>query len=367
MDNQYQPPTLAGSSTPSPSWQPPRKPRTWVIGVLATVVVMCIAGIMYVAFAKQPDSKSSDKANATTSQSISSQDLYRQAIENAVSMPADDIYVSFDVVSENSRFKGQLISNLKSGDGTVRADYEMNGESDGVSLKMSGEIINVEKDKITQGYAKYGAVTSSDAQYGTAIESYFAPVLNKWVKLPEEKREDEPTSFDREGSMAAFNGVAALAPYNSYSEADKQVFLSALDTHDLYEIDELIKQTKYRGADVREVHVTVNKDAFTAFDKELAAKLSPEADHKGFESAFLDQLFGKENTLEGLVYLHPSEPKIIGADFEVDLDEPVEDGSLGVVVDKVHVSFLLESSQKFKIDIPTDTMTEAQLERLLRN
>lgn len=355
------PPVLA---SPQPAGN--NKKKLILVGLFIFLVIGAAAA-SYFLFATDKDQKQQSAQQSQQQKQQSASELYRQSVESALSMQGDELRGSFVVDSPDAQLKGELFGDLRTGDARMRVDFDMKGTIEDVALSAATEMIVIEKGDLVENYVKYKSVTSPNREFNQALKDQFAPVVGKWFKQATDDKDDNPTSFEDNGVVAAFSAVNIFAPFQAppYGEADKKVFLSALDSYSPYQISGEAQETVFKNNQARKIVVTGRKDAFRKFDQELKDKLSKEADYKGFEAAFIDQLFGVDNELEADVYLSSDSAQIIGVNLKIDLDEPIEDPAFNSVIDKVSVSFLLEPNSTFTIEAPKDAMTEAQMQRLL--
>lgn len=323
------------------------------VPLIVLAVLVGLAGLgaaAYMLFFKQP----------------TAQQLYRQSLENAVSVQSQDLFGSFDIDSGDTKVTGEFVGDLGGSESRLRADLSVSSESNGVPVSVAAEMISIGENDKSENYVRYKSVTSSNALYKPEIESYFAPTLNTWVKLAESSSETTtPTSFTDDGALAAFDALGIFAPVAQLSEADQQVFLSAVDKYNIYQVDEAIESTRYKGIEARKIKVHINKDAFTELEKELSEALSDEAEFEQYETAYVDQLFGKDNKLSADVYLSAKSATIIGVSMEVDLDVPIQESTFDTILDKINASVLIEYNRQATIEAPADTITEEMFNALL--
>lgn len=353
MDYQPQPTPTIFSSDPQFTPQIEPKNNRKKIALLALIVVVIISALT---------------AAILLLQKPSSKDIYLSAVSDAVSRDSGELYGSFDVDSENTNFSGELLGDLQSKERRLRADISVSSVLDGtVPMSLKGELIAIEENEISEGYLKYESVTSSNSTYRQNLEGYFAPVINKWIKLGEKKIEkgERSVTFEEDGALAAFELTSVFAPVAGLNKNDQEVFITAVKEYSLYEIDETIENTRIKGMDARKVKVSIQKDVFLDFEKEVNRNLSEDAEFQVFDSEFVDQVFGSDDMVTADVYLSEDEAVIIGVEYDIDLDEPVIESSFETRVERISVSFFIEYNQDTTIDKPKNAITTEQMGQLL--
>lgn len=293
------------------------------------------------------------------------EEIYKQALTNAVSVNGDQFYGSFDINSENTKFKGEIEGDINGKNGKARGDLVVDGKQEDVPITTEAELIVVEGDK-SESYVKYNSVTSKNAEYNANVVAYFEPVLNQWVKFTNDD-EDKPTSFEEDGALASLDATAIFMPFTDLNDTDKAKYIEVLNKYSVYTVDEKVEDTQFKGIDSRKFVVSVNKQAYEEFERELDSVLSSESEFERLDSKFIDLLFGRDNTLSANVYLKSKEAVIIGSEIAINLDEAVTESSFGSTVDKVDISVLLEENRKANITIPTTIMSEEEFQNLLSN
>jgi hypothetical protein len=318
-----------------------------MIGIFALLVVAGIAGggYYYVSNKQSPE------------------ETYKQALSDAVSMNNDQLYGSFDIKSENTKFKGEIEGDINGKNGKARGDLVVDGKQDDVPITVDAELIVIETDK-SEAYVKYNSVTSKDAQYNANVVSYFEPALNKWVKFTNEE-EEKPTSFEEDGALASLDATAIFMPFTNLNEADKAKYVEVLNKYTVYTVEENIEDTQFKGLDARKFTVSVNKQAYEEFERELDSVLSTDSEFERLDSKFIDQLFGKDSILSANVYLKPKQAMIIGSEIAINLDDAVTETTFGSTVDKIDISVLIEDNRKANISVPSSSISEEEFQNLL--
>lgn len=335
-----------------------RKRKFVKLVLISAVILIAITGAIaaYLLYFKQPTPT----------------ELYRKSIENAISTQSDEIYGSFDVSSDSTKMRGEFIGSPNSDKGKFRADLDVSFDQDGVPLDLSAEMIIIGKEgknkkDASEGYLKYNSLTTSKTEYKQNVEDYFSPVINKWVKLDNDSKDDKPTNFEEDGPLAAFDTLGIFLPITKLSESDQKIFLDAIDKYNLYQVGDEIDKEKFKGIESRKIRVSVKKDALLEFEKEVSEKLSDDAGFEKFDAKFVDRLFGKDNEFSADVYFDLEESKIIGADIEIDLDKPIKEAEFNTSVDEVSTSILIEYDRKLNIEAPKGAITQSEMSALLGN
>lgn len=326
-----------------------KKRNLFVVGGISIITIV-VAVVVYFIFIMQPTSS----------------ELYRTAITKAINVKSESAYVSFDIDSGNSKLKGEFVGDLSGDNVRMRADIDVKTFSNGIPLTISAELIGISRDEKTDAYVRYKSVSTTDTKYAATIVNYFAPVIGKWENTSKGDKEEKkiPTTFESDGGVAIFNAIGIFAPISSLSDTDQKVYLSALDKYNIFNVDKEIEKAQFKGIDSRKLEVSVKKDAFTEFEKEVSQSLSAEAKYDRLDSKFVDQLFGKNDILRATVSVD-NKGNIIGVEVKVDLEAAVTETSFNTTINSVEASVLVEYGRKMTIEAPKDAISEKEYNSLL--
>lgn len=341
--------------------------------IVAIVALLVIAGAVaaYFVFLNEPAAgeatADASRTGTAAGESSPSEELYRQALAAAVDFPStEEISGSFDVDSGDTRFKGEFIASPGNWDkGNIRGEVEIKSSIEGIPVIMAAELIAIEDGDRPDGYVKYMSVTSPDIAYKQQVEDFFAPALDKWTKMADDGDEDDGDGFDEDGAMAAMSLVDIFFPVSTLSSADREVFLSAVDSNDLYQVGEDIETTQYQGAAARKITVTIDKDTLLACDREINEAISEDADFESLDTDFIDQVFGDSDSLSADVYLSQDAASIIGVSLNLKLDPPIDETVFDTTLKKIKVNISILEDGQLTIEAPSSFITEKELDALM--
>ncbi len=306
--------------------------------------------------------------NSTSAESeLSAKDLYRQALENSLSLKDANISGSYSVDSNTEKFKAQFTESPGKRTGSLQGSFKVNGYMMNLPMSLSFDMIGVGSMSGNSGdlYMRYTSVTTTETVYSGKVEAVFAPVLNKWVKFNDNNKPQKPTTFENQGALAALDLIEWFMPLVSLSDSDKKIFLSSVDKNTLYNMSNKIEKTTYQGAQARKIQVNIKKEALIQADKEVSASISPAAVFKPSDLTFDNEVFGNSGEISADVYLSADAPRIIGVDIHVSLSAPVRDSSYGETISDATVQAQVNYEHGLTINPPDSFITEAEMDSLL--
>lgn len=294
-------------------------------------------------------------------------ELYRTSITKAISIDAKtQPYLSFDIRAGDQTYKGQAKGDIAGDNSMVSLDFDVKTTSDDVSMQLRAQAITIAtKGKPDEGYVRYTSISSPDESYAQYIDDYFRASNDKWVKMSDTNNEDKPTSFEDDGPIAVFDFVGVFTPIFSLNAGDREIFLKAIEKYHLYTLSETIEQSQFRGIQVRKLQVSIRKDDFMEFEKEVSQSLSKEADFTRLDDDFVDQAFGADNQLRADVYIDAKKPVIVGVDMNVKLLKPVTENTFQTTIGTISTSVLIDNSRNFTVEAPKDYISQDQYNALL--
>ena len=292
--------------------------------------------------------------------------VYMNALERALTTQEKEPYGTFDLNSGDIQMRGEFKGDVAGESGDIRGDFDINFELDGIPIQTSIEIIGIEGET-SESYLRYKSLTSDDAEYGDAVEEYFNPVLGKWLKADEDDTDDEdsPWNLEEDGPIGVFGALGIFFPLSNLSDADREIYLGAIEKYNLYDVDSAIESQRFKGIETRAITVSVKEDAFVEFDKEMSERLSADANFERSDTAFIDDMFGKNNTLTAQIYLDTEEDRIIGIEQVIELNRTITETEFDTSFDKVKYSLLVDYDRPLSIEAPKDYLTEDQFDALL--
>lgn len=306
--------------------------------------------------------------NGTTADSgLSANDLYRQALENSLSLKDANISGSYTVDSNAEKFKAQFSESPRKRTGGLQGSLKVNGYMRNLPISLSVDMIGVGSFPGNPGdlYMRLTSITTSAPVYSGRVEAVFAPILDKWVKTDVNKEPQKPNTFENNGALAALNLTDWFMPLVSLSDSDKKIFLSSVDKNTLFNIPNKIVKTTYQGTQSRKIQVNIKKEALIQADKEVSASISPAAHFKPSDLTFVNEVFGKSDVISADVYLSPDAPRIIGVDVHVSLTAPVKDSGFGETISDVTMQAQVNYEHGLTIKPPDSFITGAELNSLM--
>lgn len=302
-------------------------------------------------------------ASTSTGSNLSAKQLYRQALAKAVSIHGSKTSGKVEVDSDATKFNGQFTGTA--GNQRVQGNMDVDMNVRGIPVSISADMIAIGTGKTNQEdlYMKFANISASGV-HKQQLEAVFAPVLNKWVKTNDDKP-DKPTTFENSGELATLDIVSWFLPLESLSDSDRNVFLSSIDRHDLYNVADGVENAQFQGVAARKIKVSIKKDVFAQVDMEIGAAISPASGYKTTDLTFIDEVFGKGGVVSADVYLSSDSQSIIGATVQLKLDKPVKDNSFNTSFNEVSGSMFVDYSQGLTISPPDNFISQAQMDALM--
>jgi hypothetical protein len=274
--------------------------------------------------------------------------------------------MSFNVDSDAAKLRGEASGNLAGTSGKTRMDMDITSETDSGPMTTAVEVMSLVEEEKTDYYFRYKNVSAKDPLASQQLSAYFKPVLGKWIRTDvTEEEENRTASFQEDGASAMLEALAMYAPVASLNDKDRQTYLAAINKYGLYQVENQIENTRFRGIEARKLLVSINKETLIEFERELSSTMSEESRFQRSDTQFIDQLFAGQPTLTSEVYVAPNTDQLVGVAMNVDLQEPVMESSFNSVVDKLSASMLLDYGRKLNVTAPQQSITEAEFEALL--
>lgn len=291
--------------------------------------------------------------------------LYREAVANALATTAEEPYGALTIETENIDLNGEFKGLVTGGDGSGKFEFKTESSFDGIPVKLSAEMLSLTENDKDNTYFRYRSISTDNEQFSGLLNEYFEPVINVWTKAPDTEDEEDATSFEDDGPLAVVSLLGMYAPITNSSEKDQQTYLSLMDKYDLYQVGETVEETTFKGTDARKLQVSIKKEALLAFEKEAVQQLSEDEDYEQLSEEFVDQAFGESGILRADVYLSPDEAVITGVYLETELSEEVQENAFETKMREISSSLLIDYDRDFKVEAPTDAVSEEAFSQLL--
>lgn len=330
------PPIPGAPVAPQPSSTPgaSKSPLKLIAILSAALVLVVAAGVAAFVFLKP----------------LTPEEAYYRALKNNISQ-ASDSKVAFTVDAKSDSTEISLTSvgtpGAKDPDGSKGSVKGAQMETPYGKIKLDMNVIYIGSGDSRKFYSKITSASSTDKM----LNDYIKDSKNeKWQLTTGEDDTDSKDTNDASGSLIA------IVPNLSLSSKDASLYIDEAKKAQIFKIGKEAVDATFKDQKVKEIGVTVSKDAYGKFLANVNNVLSDEGKKQVSKTvADLDKIFGKSNEVSTRVYINDG--KISGIKATLDLPQFGSDNS--TKTDSYEVVGFTEYNTSLKIEAPKDSDVES--------
>lgn len=330
------PPIPGAPVSPQPSSTPgaSKSPLKLIAILSAALVLIVAAGVAAFVFLKP----------------LTPEEAYYQALKNNISLPSDSkIAVSVEAKSGDTEISATGVGTpgAKGVDGSKGTVKGVSIDTPYGKVKLDMDVMYIGSGDSRKNYSKITSMSSTDKMLNDQLKD---STNKKWQLTTGEDDTDSKDAND------AGDFLNTISPNLSLNSKDATTYVDEAKKAQIFKIGKEAVDATFKDQKVKEIGITVSKDAYGKFLANVNNALSDEGKKQvGKTVVNLDKIFGKNNEVSARVYIKGG--KILGLKTNLDLPQFGSDDS--TKTDSYEVIGSIEYNTSLKIEAPKDSEVES--------